>query len=183
MADALPGGRAWDAWALSLNAFAALLVSPISWSHHWVWGETGMLALVCLSLREQRPNRRRWGLALASAGIAAFAVAPQWMLPHGGNAEVRWAAWEQIAGSSYVILAVAVLLAGAAGYAADRRGRARGTDGRTPDEPASGRIEPDRTGADGTPSADRVSGGLSAADRRPGTPATLESSAGGLAGS
>jgi alpha-1,2-mannosyltransferase len=28
-----------DSWALSLNAFAALLISPISWSHHWVWGE------------------------------------------------------------------------------------------------------------------------------------------------
>ena len=23
-----------DCWALSLNAFAALLISPISWSHH-----------------------------------------------------------------------------------------------------------------------------------------------------
>ena len=27
--------------ALSLNAFAALLISPVSWSHHWVWGEAG----------------------------------------------------------------------------------------------------------------------------------------------
>jgi alpha-1,2-mannosyltransferase len=51
--------QGWDAWALSLNAFAALLVSPISWSHHWVWGETAMLVLACLSLRSQRPAGRR----------------------------------------------------------------------------------------------------------------------------
>ena len=51
-----------DAWALSLNAFAALLVSPISWSHHWVWGETAVLTLALLGRRDTagrggRPGR------------------------------------------------------------------------------------------------------------------------------
>jgi len=110
------GNRRQDAWALSLNAFAALLVSPISWSHHWVWGETAMLVLACLSLREQRPAWRRAGLSLAAAGTAAFAVSPQWWLPPAG---LHWAWWEQLAGSSYVILAVTVLLAAA--YVARRR--------------------------------------------------------------
>jgi alpha-1,2-mannosyltransferase len=96
-----------DAWALSLNAFAALLVSPISWSHHWVWGETAMLTLAVLSRRD----RRRGGLAVAAAaGLAVFAAAPQWWFPSGGNRELHWAAWEQVAGGSYVILAAAVLL-------------------------------------------------------------------------
>jgi alpha-1,2-mannosyltransferase len=110
--------RSLDAWALSLNAFAALLVSPISWSHHWVWGETAMLALACLSLREQRPAWRRGGLSLAVAGTAAFAVSPQWWFPPAG---LHWAWWVQLAGSSYVILAVTVLLAAAC--AARRRTR------------------------------------------------------------
>jgi alpha-1,2-mannosyltransferase len=112
--------RGLDAWALSLNAFAALLVSPVSWSHHWVWGETAMLALACLSLREQRPAWRRGGLSLAAAGTALFAFSPQWWFPSAG---LRWAWWEQLAGSSYVILGVIVLLVAATAACLDRRPR------------------------------------------------------------
>jgi alpha-1,2-mannosyltransferase len=98
--------RGADAWALSLNALAALLVSPISWSHHWVWGEPAMLTLALLSARRGRPR----GLALAVVGVAAFAAAPQWWFPSGGNRELGWAGWQQAVGSSYVILAAVVLL-------------------------------------------------------------------------
>jgi alpha-1,2-mannosyltransferase len=112
MRHAVDRGR--DAWAVSLNAFAALLVSPISWSHHWVWGETAMLVLACLGLQEPRGARRRALLVLAAAGAAVFAAAPQWRLPLGGDRELHWAVWEQLAGSSYVLLAVAVLVVSAA---------------------------------------------------------------------
>jgi alpha-1,2-mannosyltransferase len=95
-----------DAWALTLNALAALLISPISWSHHWVWAEPALLALAVVSVR----GRHRAGLAAAVAGLAVFAAAPQWWFPSGGNVEIHWAAWEQVIGSSYVIVAVAVLL-------------------------------------------------------------------------
>ena len=129
-----------DAWALSLNAFAGLLISPISWSHHWVWGETAVLALAILGWRGQardtdrgrdrdrgrgrrehpgrtgRPDRAPLmaGLpcvAIAAVGAVMFAVSPQWWFPGGGNRELHWAAWEQAAGSSYVIFAAVVLLA------------------------------------------------------------------------
>lgn len=112
MRHAVDRGR--DAWAVSLNAFAALLVSPISWSHHWVWGETAMLALACQGLREPPGARRRGVLALAVAGTAVFAAAPQWWLPLGSGRELHWAVWEQLAGSCYVLLAVAVLVVSAA---------------------------------------------------------------------
>ena len=138
-----------DAWALSLNAFACLLISPISWSHHWVWGETAVLTLAILGWRGLAADRRRdravptwpgraggrrdrgdrphWtgcpggaglmpgrvGLAVAAAGAVMFAVSPQWWLPNGGSRELHWAAWEQVAGSSYVIFATAVLVAAA----------------------------------------------------------------------
>ncbi len=105
-----------DAWALSLNAFACLLISPISWSHHWVWGETAVLTLAILGWRGRGPMPGRLSLAIAAAGAAVFAVSPQWWFPSGGNRELHWAAWEQAVGSSYVIFAAAVLLAsGAAG--------------------------------------------------------------------
>lgn len=107
--------RGLDAWAVSLNAFAALLVSPVSWSHHWVWGETAMLVLACRGLRAPRGAQRRVVLASAVAGTALFAVAPQWWLPHAGDRELHWAAWEQLAGSGYVLLASAVLAVSAAG--------------------------------------------------------------------
>ena len=106
--------RGANAWALSLNALAALLMSPISWSHHWVWGETAMLTLALLSAR----HRRLGGLALAAVGLAVFAASPQWWFPSGGNRELGWAVWQQAVGSSYVILAAVVLLLSAVSFGA-----------------------------------------------------------------
>jgi alpha-1,2-mannosyltransferase len=100
-----------DAWALSLNAFCCLLISPISWSHHWVWGELAVLTLAVLSWRGRLP--RRLGLATAALGTVMFAASPQWWFPNGGNRELHWAWWEQAVGSSYVIFAVGVLLGAA----------------------------------------------------------------------
>jgi alpha-1,2-mannosyltransferase len=123
-----------DAWALSVNAFAGLLISPISWSHHWVWGEAAVLTLAILGWRGRTrdcrqdrteypgrtgrphgagPTRGRVWLAIAVAGAVMFAVSPQWWFPSGGNRELHWAAWEQAVGSSYVIFAAVVLLAAA----------------------------------------------------------------------
>jgi alpha-1,2-mannosyltransferase len=83
--------------ALVLNAFAILLVSPISWSHHWVWA---VPALLCLATSARR---------LAVAGFVLFAVGLQCWLPQAGDRELGWAPWQQIAGDSYVLCAVAVI--------------------------------------------------------------------------
>jgi alpha-1,2-mannosyltransferase len=83
--------------ALVLNAFAILLISPISWSHHWVWA---LPALLCLAISARR---------FAITGLVLFAVGPQCWLPRGGNRELSWAPWQQILGDSYVLFAVAVI--------------------------------------------------------------------------
>jgi alpha-1,2-mannosyltransferase len=83
--------------ALILNAFAILLVSPISWSHHWVWA---LPALLCLAVSARR---------LAVAGLVLFAVGPQCWLPQGGDRPLAWAPWEQVLGDSYVLCAVVVI--------------------------------------------------------------------------
>jgi alpha-1,2-mannosyltransferase len=103
--------RSEDAWALSLNAFAALLISPVSWSHHWVWAGPALLVLAVRGLR----GRHIGGLAGCAVGLALFAAAPQWWFPSGGNRETYWAVWQQVIGSSYVILAAVILLVSASG--------------------------------------------------------------------
>ncbi|MCP2168890.1 alpha-1,2-mannosyltransferase [Goodfellowiella coeruleoviolacea] len=56
--------------ALVLNALAALLVSPISWSHHWVWLVPAVLVYADLGVRT-----RRWTCGcLAGAGVLVMFV-------------------------------------------------------------------------------------------------------------
>jgi alpha-1,2-mannosyltransferase len=95
------------AWALSVNALAALLISPISWTHHWVWAAP---ALMCLAVTGRR-HSWRGGVAAAWAGLVLFTVSPMWLLPRSGNtAGPGWAWWEQVTGDTYVIFGGVVLV-------------------------------------------------------------------------
>jgi len=132
-----------DAWALSLNAFAALLISPISWSHHWVWAAPALLLVAVRSLQD----KNRGLLAAALAGLALFAAGPQWWFPHTENRELHWAAWEQLIGGSYVILAAVILV-----IAACRQPVARTSGSRAP---AARRF---RTAAESPPGRVRAGG-------------------------
>ncbi len=111
---ALAAGQ--DCWALSLNALAPLLISPVSWSHHWVWCVPVLLSLAVLA-RDDRasPRRARLAAGLAVGGLVMFAVSPQWWFPAGDGRELRWAPWEQVLGSSYVLFALLVLALAAMG--------------------------------------------------------------------
>jgi alpha-1,2-mannosyltransferase len=96
--------------ALVLNAFAVLLISPISWSHHWVWIVPALLCLVALAWRA-----RSWiPLAFAAGGLVLFSTGPQWKLPQGADRELAWSWGQQVVGSAYVWFAVAVLAYAAA---------------------------------------------------------------------
>jgi alpha-1,2-mannosyltransferase len=106
-------------WALSLNALAALLISPISWSHHWVWCVPAVLTLAALS----RQYLARLPLMLAACGVLVFGAAPQWWFPASAGRELRWAPWQQVAGSSYVLFAALVLLLSACALLTPPRAR------------------------------------------------------------
>jgi DNA-binding CsgD family transcriptional regulator len=95
-----------DCVALSLNAAAVLVISPVSWSHHWVWCAPAVLTLAVAGRR----YHARLLLTAAFAGLAVFGAAPQRWLPSGSSRELHWSAWQQAAGSSYVIFAALVLL-------------------------------------------------------------------------
>jgi alpha-1,2-mannosyltransferase len=90
--------------ALLLNAAAGLLISPISWSHHWVWAAPALLT--CLATIN--PNRRRPPM-FAVLALLTFAIAPHWLLPSGGGRELHWAWWQQAVGDSYTLIGLAVL--------------------------------------------------------------------------
>jgi alpha-1,2-mannosyltransferase len=95
-----------NSWALSINALAALLISPISWSHHWVWCLPVLLTLPALSSR----HRLILPLVTAASALFVFGASPQWWFPSGKHQELRWALWQQAVGSPYAIFAALVLL-------------------------------------------------------------------------
>lgn len=92
--------------ALGLNAVGGLLVSPISWTHHWVWAVVVLLGWAELARR----TRRRGFAVLAGTGAVLFVAGPQWWWPRGGEAERHWNFVQQLTGNGYVLFGLAVLL-------------------------------------------------------------------------
>lgn len=89
--------------AVTLNSLVALLCSPVSWSHHWVWIVPAAL-LLGVAMRKS-----------VAAGVAFVLVVgtalfpPHWMLPRNHNAEEAWNFAQQVVGSSYVLLSLAIV--------------------------------------------------------------------------
>ena len=86
-------------------ALFGLVVSPVSWSHHWVWGLTAIAVTAVVAWR-----RRDAVLALLSLAGAALMTWPQIdLLPEHHEADAAW--WRQLFGMSYVWWALAVIAA------------------------------------------------------------------------
>ncbi|WP_237317244.1 glycosyltransferase 87 family protein [Streptomyces sp. JJ36] len=67
------------AWAVLACAVTALLISPVSWSHHWVWAVPIVLLLGAEALR--RGDVRWWaGAGIAGALFCSYAL---WWVPNG----------------------------------------------------------------------------------------------------
>ena len=99
--------------ALSLTACTTLLISPVSWSHHWVWS----VPIVLTGLLAAYRAGNRAMLALFGGGLVLFLASPQWWFPGTENREMRWAWWEQVIGSAYVWAALGALVVVALGHA------------------------------------------------------------------
>jgi alpha-1,2-mannosyltransferase len=83
------------------------LVSPTSWSHHWVWIAPALLVVAVRAVR-----LRSAGWAAAGAVLAAtFFLAPFRFLPHEQGQELAWSGAQQLVGATYVIVGVAALVA------------------------------------------------------------------------
>jgi len=91
------------ALALGLNACAVLVISPVSWTHHWVWLVPVLIVLGHLW-------RARTPAILACGGLVVFMLAPMWWFPETLNREYEWDIRQQLAGNSYLYFAVLVLI-------------------------------------------------------------------------
>lgn len=87
-----------DFWAVLVTALVSLLVSPISWSHHWVWC---VPLLVGLALAAPR-----WVTVTVAA---VFTARTMWLVPKQGDLDLHLPWWHQPFASPYPLLALAAL--------------------------------------------------------------------------
>ncbi|MFD2397206.1 glycosyltransferase 87 family protein [Prauserella oleivorans] len=112
--------------ALLVTAFYALLISPVSWSHHWVWAVPLIVVLVSkLPQADPATARKRW--LGAGAVFVVFVSCVLLVLPNGRNLELHWAFWQYVVGSAYILVPI-VLAAVLFGRWLWRRRSVRGTD-------------------------------------------------------
>lgn len=95
--------------AMVLNSLVALLCSPISWSHHWVWLGVALIVLA-KNFSDFPTTFNKWFFAatllVAVGGTHRF-------LPQSNNVEFSWNAAQTLIGNTYVLWAVFYLVVAA----------------------------------------------------------------------
>ncbi|MCF2527537.1 glycosyltransferase 87 family protein [Yinghuangia soli] len=126
-------------------AVTGLLVSPISWTHHWVWVVPALVLAVHLALTRARtagppPLRAAWPLLPLVLALLAFAwpmslpgrpaLTPQgllWRLPYDAGREHHWTPVQFLAGNAYVFAGLLIVgLAARTAWRGHRAGAGRG---------------------------------------------------------
>ena len=144
------GRRGEERRGFALCALTGLLLSPVSWSHHWA------LAVPALLLVTVEAYRRRWIAGLIACGAVALVAGSHmiWWVPvnHPPHSELHLDALQLIFADAYVLVGVGALaLAGWWRSLAMRRRRSRdpgrlakGTTERPPRVPRelAGRLRP-----------------------------------------
>jgi alpha-1,2-mannosyltransferase len=111
---------------LTACALTGLLISPISWDHHWVWIVLAAPVLVHYALRARGLARWAW-IGLAGLVSALFGAWPTWLWgetaqplgwpwgliwapPTGDNRELGWHGFQFIVGNAYVLTGLALFV-------------------------------------------------------------------------
>ncbi|SOD85703.1 glycosyltransferase 87 family protein [Streptomyces sp. Ag109_G2-15] len=81
-----------------LAAFTALLVCPISWTHHWVW----CVPLLAVLLAEGRTRT-------AALVALVFTARTMWLVPHEGDLDLELPWWQQPLAAAYPLLALGLI--------------------------------------------------------------------------
>lgn len=125
--------RAADFRGVLVTALVSLLVSPISWSHHWVWCVPLLVGLAVTA--------PRW---VTVAVAAVFTARTMWLVPKEGDLDLHLPWWHQPLASPYPLLAAALF--GAALALVRTRGLRDG-----PGAPPERAVPAPRTGKDPAP--------------------------------
>ncbi len=88
--------------AVMANGLLALLVSPTSWSDHWVWCAPAVLVMLGYAVRLRSPG---W-LVIAGATLVTVLVASFRMLPTGPP----WTPLQHLFGNPYLLLGLVLLV-------------------------------------------------------------------------
>jgi alpha-1,2-mannosyltransferase len=86
-------------------AMSALLISPISWSHHWVWV---VPMAIWLAFGDDAP---RWGKPAAVMGSVVLMLGPIWWPPNSNDREFDHNFLQAVEASSFFLLAIGLLVA------------------------------------------------------------------------
>ncbi|WP_319452018.1 MULTISPECIES: glycosyltransferase 87 family protein [unclassified Mycobacterium] len=89
--------------ALVCVALFGLVVSPVSWSHHWVWALPSVLVTAVIAYRQRNVALA----ALSAVGIVLMVALPYVLLPE--HHESAASVWRQLVGGPYVWWALAVI--------------------------------------------------------------------------
>jgi alpha-1,2-mannosyltransferase len=93
--------------ALLVTAFCGLLISPVTWTHHWVW-----VVPLCLLLGYRVYRRSAAAGVLLLITLLTFSVDFRLFVPIGDRLELHWTALQTLVGNAYLLAAVTVGLAG-----------------------------------------------------------------------
>ncbi|SER42222.1 glycosyltransferase 87 family protein [Streptomyces qinglanensis] len=110
----LPNASAWSAAACAVTM---LLISPISWSHHWVWC---LPLTLLLAVEAQRRRSLRWSAGALLAVLVFCSYVPWWVprdpdAPHApelrqSGAEILLSACYPLAGAVFLVVTAVVAL-------------------------------------------------------------------------
>lgn len=91
--------------ALLVTAFLGLLVSPISWSHHWVWA-VPLIVFLLSRLAEPLPTGLSRAVALAGPIVVGvvFVSCVLLLIRNRDLVELDWDAFEFVMGSAYILV-------------------------------------------------------------------------------
>lgn len=101
-----------DVVAILALAATGLVVSPISWSHHWVWTAPAAATVIVGLTRAGIPREWRGWLAAACGvgGLLVFGIGCQQFLEQPQAVVIiHWNWWRQVVGNSYLWAALLFL--------------------------------------------------------------------------
>jgi alpha-1,2-mannosyltransferase len=110
---------------VAAGGLTGVLISPISWDHHWVWVLVAAAAFLYYAVSAR--GRARWAcFAAGAATVAVFGAWATslwgqravlagwnrgviWAAPSGNNRELSWHGWQLLTGNAYVLTGLALL--------------------------------------------------------------------------